>query len=124
MRACACGGSGGCSTSSSDMPSRLVGWLVSHPRSPSSAEGGGDGHLLAFAEHVDLDLVVRLAAAHGLLDVARGLDRLAVELDDHVTRLDPGRLCAGVGDHLGDERAGLGVDLEPLTHHRGELVDV
>ena len=65
-------------------------------------------------------LSVDLLAVDGGDHVAAGVDLAALEADLLVARLQAGVVGGRAGDDLGDQRAGVGVDAEPVGELRIE----
>ena len=62
-------------------------------------------HGLAFAQQLDGDALADRRGGHGARQAAHIVDRLAVEFEDYVARLDAGGGGGAVGRHLGDQSA-------------------
>ncbi len=70
-----------------------------------TANGDVDGHVLALAQQIDHDRLADRGGGHRTRQTAHGLDRLTVEFQDHVARLNAGGGGGALGRDGGNERA-------------------
>ena len=73
------------------------------------------GDFLAVAHDHDLDLPADRHRSDEARKIARFLDVLAVELDDHVARHQAGRLCRSLLVHAGDQSAARRSEIEAVS---------
>ena len=81
------------------------------------------GDLLALADDDDVDLLADRHRGDELGQIARFLDVLAVELDDHVARHQAGGLGRAAIVDAGDQRAARGAEAEAFGDRIVDILD-
>ncbi len=81
------------------------------------------GLFLALADDDDVDFLADRRIGDDARQVVHFLDVVAVELDDHVARLDAGGLGRTLVVDAGDERAVRRLDAQALGDVVGDLLD-
>ena len=81
------------------------------------------GFFLALADDDDVDLLADRRIGDDARQVVHFLDVVAVELDDHVARLDAGGLRRPLVVDAGDQRAVRRLDVEAFGDVVGDLLD-
>src|SRR5690606_20795296 len=82
-----------------------------------------DGLFLAIAQHDNVDRLAHGAFGDGAREIAHLADRIAIEGEDHVARLDRPVIHRAILDDAGDERTTRSVQAKAFRNFVGDRLD-